>query len=170
MPEEWIKQGDTWVKVIPNHRIDDTAKPSNPKDMIGSDKIPLHLWPETATALGALACLDGMLKYGRTNWRAAGVRASIYVDACRRHLNAYFDEGEDVDPDSGLDHLGHALACLAIIVDARAAGKLTDDRMIRGGYRKYINELTPHVKRLKEKYADKNPKHYTIEDSRPTEG
>lgn len=141
------------------------SKPSNPKDMVGSNKIPYHLWPNTATALGSLACLEGNLKYGRTNWRAAGVKASIYYDACIRHLNAWFDEGEEEDPDSGLPHLAHALACIAIIVDAKAAGKLTDDRLIRGGYRRFIDAITPHVKRLKEKHADKNPRHFYIQDS-----
>lgn len=140
------------------------TKPTNPKDAIGSDKLPLHLWPETATALGALGLLDGMLKYGRSNFREIGVRASIYYDAARRHLNAWF-EGEEADPDSGLPHLAHALACLAILVDAQAAGKLNDDRMVAGGYRKLVNELTPHVARLKALHADKNPKHYTIVDS-----
>ena len=142
------------------------TKPSNPKDMVGSDKIPFHLWPETASAMGAMAILDGNLKYGRTNWRAAGVKVSIYYDALRRHMNAYFDEGEDIDPDSGLSHLSHALACIAIIIDADAAGKLTDDRLVHGGYRKLINQLTPHVGRLKEKHADKKPRHYTIADSK----
>lgn len=142
-------------------------KPSNPKDMVGSNKIPYHLWPETASALGSLALMEGNLKYGRTNWRAAGVKASVYYDALRRHMAAWFDEGEEYDPDSGLDHLAHALACIAIIIDARAAGKLTDDRLIRGGYREYIDKLTPEVKRLKEKHADKHPKHYYIQDSEP---
>lgn len=138
-------------------------KPSNPKDAIGSDKLPLHLWPETATIMGALGLTEGMLKYGRANWRAAGVRASIYYDACRRHLNAWF-EGEEADPDSGLPHLAHALACLAIVVDAQAAGMLVDDRQVRGGYRPFIDAMTAHVKRLKAKYADRTPKHYTIAD------
>lgn len=139
-------------------------KPSNPKDIIGSGKLPLHLWPETATALGAIALLDGALKYGRSNWRVCGIRASIYVDAARRHLNAWF-EGEANDPDSGVDHLGHALACIAIIVDARAIGKLMDDRQIHGGYRIMVDALTPQVARLKVKHADKAPRHYTIGDS-----
>lgn len=141
-------------------------KPSNPKDLVGSNKLPLHLWPETATAHGCLALLDGNLKYGRTNWRAAGVKASIYVDACRRHLNEYFDEGRNVDKDSGLHPLAHALACLAIIVDAEAAGKLTDDRLIHGGYSALVDKLTPNVARLKEKHKDKSPRHYTIADSK----
>lgn len=144
--------------------MDINAKPTNPKDAIGSDKLPLHLWPTTASALGCLGLLDGMLKYGRSNFRAIGVRASIYYDACRRHLDAWF-EGEECDPDSGLPHLAHALACLAIIVDAQAAGKLNDDRAMAAKYREYIKQLTPHVARLKAVHADKNPKHYTIADS-----
>ena len=108
------------------------TKPSNPKDILGSDKIPLHLWPQTATVLGALALLDGTLKYGRGNFRAVGARASIYVDALGRHVSAWF-EGEDVDPDSGLPHMAHALSCIAILVDAEACGKLTDDRQYPGG-------------------------------------
>lgn len=137
----------------------------NPKDAIGAGKLPLFLWPTTATAMGCLGFLDGMLKYGRSNFREVGIRASIYQDAAKRHIDAWF-EGEDTDPDSGLPHLSHALACLAIIVDAQAAGKLTDDRMVAGGYRKLISSLTPHVARLKALHADKNPKHYTIEDSK----
>lgn len=141
------------------------TKPTNPKDAIGSSKMPLHLWPETATILGALGLLDGALKYGRSNWRVAGVRASIYYDAARRHLNAWF-EGEEVDPDSGVPHIGHALACLAIISDAQAAGKLVDDRPIPAGYRAQIDAMTAHVARLKELRADCEPYHFTIADAK----
>jgi Domain of unknown function (DUF5664) len=142
----------------------ESTKPTNPKDLVGSDKLPLHLWPETATILGALGLLAGMLQYGRTNWRVAGVRASIYKDAAKRHIDAWF-EGEEADPDTGLHHLGHALACLAIIVDAEAAGKLVDDRMVRGGYRAWVQKWTPFVAKLKAKYAHLTPKHYTIQDN-----
>ena len=143
---------------------DPTLKPTNPKDAIGSDKLPLHLWPETATLYGCLGLLDGALKYGRSNWRETGVRTTIYVDALRRHVNAWL-EGEDFDPDSGVPHLAHALACLAILVDAQAAGKLNDDRAYPGGYRALVEEMTPHVKRLKEKHKDKSPKHWTVADA-----
>jgi len=140
-------------------------KPTNPKDAVGSSKLPIHLWPETATIMGTMGLLEGMLKYGRSNWREAGVRASIYVDALRRHIGAWF-EGEDNAPDSGLPHLAHALACLAILVDAEAAGQLYDDRQYAGGgYRDLVEECTPHVERLKKKYADKTPKHWTIKDT-----
>ena len=136
------------------------SNPLNPKDAIATNKIPMHLWPSTATAMGAIGLLDGYNKYGRLNWRESGVRASVYVSACQRHLNAWF-EGEDNDLESNLPHLAHALACLAILVDAQAAGKLTDDRQYPGGYRKLMDELTPLVAMVNEKYADKEaPKHY----------
>jgi hypothetical protein len=113
--------------------------------------------------MGCISMLNGMLKYGRSNFRAMGIRASIYYDACCRHLDAWF-EGEEYDPEDNVPHLGAALACLAIITDARAAGKMVDDRCVEGGYRKLRDELTPLVKQLKEHHANREPKHYTIAD------
>jgi hypothetical protein len=139
-------------------------KLTNPKQFAGSAKLPLHLWPETASAMGCIALLDGALKYGRSNFRTSGVQATIYTDACKRHINAWL-EGEDCAEDSGVPHLAHALACLAILVDAQAAGVLNDDRMVAGGYHQLVEDLTPHVNRLKELYKDKQPKHYTIKDN-----
>ncbi len=141
-----------------------TTKPTNPKDVLGSDKVPIHLWPMTATVLGTLGLLDGASKYGRSNWRAIGIRASIYYDAIARHMSAWF-EGEDIDPDSGLPHMAHVLAGAAIIVDAIAGGRFRDDRMYRGGYRALIDAVTPDVARLKEKNAEHDPRHYTIADN-----
>lgn len=144
--------------------VDVSAKPSNPKDMIGSGKLPIHLWPNTATAMGCIGFLNGMLKYGRSNFRIHGIRASIYYDAAKRHLDAWF-EGEETDPDDGVPHLAAALACIAIIVDAQAAGKFNDDRAVAGGYRALVERLTPQVAYLKKLHAAKEPKHYTIADN-----
>lgn len=155
----------TQLRTSPNETLpqDERMKLTNPKDAIGSNKLPLHLWPETATLMGTLGLLDGALKYGRGNYRAIGVRATIYIDACKRHLNAWL-EGEECAPDSGVPHLAHALACLAIIVDAEAAGQLNDDRQFPGGYHALVEKLTPHVARLKDLHKDKSPQHYTIAD------
>jgi hypothetical protein len=143
------------------------TKPTNPKDAIGAGKLPLHLWPTTATAMGCIGMAEGAMKYGRGNFRKHGIRASIYVDACKRHIDAWF-EGEEFAPDSGSPHLSNALACLAIIIDARAAGKMVDDRAFNGaGYRKLVEELTPHVARLKDLFSGKDPHHYTIGDNDP---
>jgi hypothetical protein len=139
-------------------------KNTNPKDAFACQKLPLHLWPATATAAGCLGMLDGAMKYGRANWRVSGVRASVYFDAACRHLNAWF-EGEAADPDSGLPHLSHALACLAILVDAEAAGRMFDDRQVPGGYRALVDDLSQHVNRLKDEHVDRvPPRHFTIAD------
>lgn len=143
---------------------------TNPKDAIGSAKLPLHLWPVSATAYGSLALLDGASKYGRNNWRATPVRASVYVAAALRHLAAYA-EGQDRCPASKLPHLGHALACLAILADAGAAGTLVDDRNYPGGYETLAEELAPLVPMIQAAYAGRDePKHYTIADALPAAG
>lgn len=150
----YVKAGDH-AQHIPD------AKDTNPKDGIGATKLPLHLVPLTAVAVASLAHLEGACKYGTWNWRVAGVRASIYVDAALRHIGAWLN-GEDADPDSGVPHLGHALACLNIIIDAKAAGKLYDDRTPPVNIRKLLDELTPHVQRIKDKHKTRNPRHYNF--------
>ena len=139
-----------------------TTKETNPKDALGSDKLPLHLWPTTATAAGSIALLNGALKYGRANWRESGVRASIYRDAMHRHIDDWF-EGNDDDPEDGVPNLWAVLACAAILVDAQAAGKFIDDRNYKGqGYRALKDKATAHVKRLKLLHAERDPFHFTI--------
>src|ERR1043165_4084176 len=110
-----------------NRHKNPETKQSNPKDIIGSDKVPMGLVPAVTMAYLALGHLEGDLKYGRTNWREAGVRTMIYVDACLRHIEK-FKDGEWEDPTTKVPHLANALACLSIIIDAHHTGKLTDDR------------------------------------------
>lgn len=102
-------------------------KPTNPKDAVGCKKVPLGLVPSTAMAYQAMVHLHGAIKYGAYNWRAAGVRSTIYYDAMLRHLGAWLN-GQDDDPDSGQPHLAHVAACCNIILDAKECGKLNDDR------------------------------------------
>lgn len=146
--------------------VDPTMKDINPKDAIAADKMPLHLWPESATILGCLALLDGASKYGRANWRGTEVLWSVYFSAARRHMLKMIC-GEDADEDSGLPHEAHILACWAIILDARVAGTLVDDRDYKGaGVLKLLKDMTPMVKKIKATHADKKPKHWTIKDNK----
>ena len=64
-------------------------------------------------------------------------------------------------------HLGAALACIAILIDAHYAGSLIDNRKYPGGYLKMIPGCEAHVERLRALHADKNPIHYTIADGPP---
>lgn len=101
----------------------------NPKDLVGVTKVPtLSLIPSTALVQLGRAMENGGKKYGPFNWRAHPVKSSIYVDAAMRHLMAWQDGEEDAE-DSGVHHLGHAMACFAILLDAQEAGNLIDERV-----------------------------------------
>lgn len=103
------------------------VKESNPKDVVGTKKVPYSTVPAGPLAELGLAMLEGALKYGRHNYRAVGVRTSVYYDACRRHLDAFW-EGQDTDPDSGLPHIVKAIACLVVLRDSQLIGNVVDDR------------------------------------------
>lgn len=104
------------------------TKDTNLKDAVGIRK-----WRQFFCIPASVVCelgvgmLEGARKYGRYNWRAAGVRASVYVDAAEGHIMAW-KMGEDIDPDSGLSHLVKAMASLAVLRDAQVSGMMVDDR------------------------------------------
>lgn len=106
-------------------------KESNPKQAIGTRKAPASCVSQAVMSEIALAMLDGACKYGRHNQRAAGVRASTYYDAARRHLDRWY-EGEDLDPDmpegARLSNITKAIAGLVVLRDGMLAGKFEDDR------------------------------------------
>lgn len=76
----------------------------------------------------AIVHSHGADKYGERNWRVDPIKASTYEAAILRHFMAYFYEREDLDPDSGLNHLYHIRACCAVMLDAEMSGTLIDDR------------------------------------------
>lgn len=104
------------------------SKPSNPKDAAAFGKrIAWSVIPWRVLAGLALALAEGAWKYGRHNYRPAGVRASVYIDACLRHLFAWV-EGQDIDPASNLSHIDKAMACLVVLRDSMLQGNWDDDR------------------------------------------
>lgn len=140
-------------------------KPTNPKDAIGSNKLPLHLVPSALNIYASLAFLEGALKYGAGNYRAIGVRFSIYIAALERHLQKVKD-GEWADKTTGVPHFSSILACVGIILDAKHCGKLTDDRLPSVPTAQLIQEMEAHVPRLKKQFEHCHPKHYTILDEK----
>jgi hypothetical protein len=144
-----------------------SEKDTNPKDIIGTSKAPLSCVPIPVLIEMGLGMLEGASKYGRHNWRRAGIRNSVYFDAAIRHLFAWW-EGEDNDPDSGLSHITKALCTLAVLRDAQMAGMVTDDRPPKTnalpGVEPFYAWPNCMAERIIERHADKNPKHYTIKD------
>jgi hypothetical protein len=104
-----------------------TPPDDNPKTIFGLIKPSTRAIPPIAILRLGAVMEHGARKYGRFNWREHTVTVSVYTDAIMRHLMAYVD-GEDLDPESGMDHLAHIMACCALVLDAKAMGKLNDDR------------------------------------------
>lgn len=143
------------------------TKPSNPKDVIGSRKIDLGLVPDTAVLCMATALTEGALKYGRFNWRIAGVRASIYHAAAKRHMAKYWN-GQDQEPATTVHHLDSAMTCLAIMRDAMLYGKLTDDRPPcpnENAMAEAIDGQEKTVAWLKDLFKEHTPHQFTIADT-----
>lgn len=120
---------------------------TNPKDAVGSRKLSLSLVPDIAIAHEAAALTVGAARYGKNNWRAHPVQAMIYVDAALRHLSLW-KNGEEYS-EEGVHHLGHARACLAILLDAMEIGNLIDDRDVtehtEDVYAALLNDLNTWV-------------------------
>lgn len=68
----------------------------------------------------------GALKYKPNNWRL-GLRWSDTFASLLRHLLA-FNEGEDIDEESGLPHIDHAMCQLLFLSDYYHTGTGEDDR------------------------------------------
>lgn len=136
-------------------------KPSNPKDIIGSNKLPLGLVPTTTKCYLALGHSEGHIKYGLYNFREAGVRASIYVDALERHMGKWIN-GEEEDPETGVPHLANAITCLSIIIDAKECNKLIDDRPKSVSIGGLIERFSTKLMHLKSLFGHKRPIDYFI--------
>jgi len=111
-------------------RKDDQAKPR--MDLVSSHAL-----------LGLGAVLHyGAEKYDAHNWRG-GMEWSRLTGAAMRHLLA-FQGGEDIDPESGLPHIDHALCCLMFLSEFQKTGCGTDNRYqeMPGKAEKIITEIS----------------------------
>lgn len=142
-------------------------KPSNPKDAIATNKTPIHLVSSIATIYASIAQYLGNVKYGAWNWRGAGIRYSIYYSALMRHMFRWWN-GEENDPADGTPHLANALCCLNIIIEGMYMKNAADDRPPRVNLDEAMKTVEDLMPKIREKYADKNPKHWSILDPVPS--
>lgn len=86
--------------------------------------IPPEALIEIARVLGF-----GAAKYGVNNWRKDGDNTSWIrtYSSIQRHLNAWLS-GEDVDPESGMNHLSHAATQIMILMVHQMEHPEVDDR------------------------------------------
>jgi hypothetical protein len=85
------------------------------------------LVPDTLLIFAAMGFAEGDSKYIGYNFRVAGVRASVYIAALRRHLMRYAN-GEWADKKTGVPHLASVAACAGILIDGHVLGNIVDDR------------------------------------------
>lgn len=91
------------------------------------DKISYALVPQEAVDELAKVLNFGAGKYTPHNWRK-GLKYSRCYDAMLRHLFAWWG-GEDIDKESGLSHLAHAMCCLSFLITYQTDGSEgLDDR------------------------------------------
>ena len=83
--------------------------------------IPTHLLESTAMVFGY-----GAKKYAAWNW-AKGMPWTKVIGCMKRHLAA-LERGEDIDPESGLPHIGHLMCNALMLEHYMATYKEGDDR------------------------------------------
>lgn len=124
---------------------DKIPESTNPKDRIGLAKVSYTKVPAIAILHTAHAMMNGSAKYGPYNWREHEVLTSAYIDAAHRHLDSWW-EGEEEASDSHVHHIGHLMACGAILLDSQANGVMRDDRpQSNGSYARVLSELNAKI-------------------------
>ena len=73
--------------------------------------------PRTLVEVGKVLTF-GAAKYDEHNWKKLDNLQNRYTGAALRHIFAHM-AGEELDPETGLDHLAHALCCLMFKLEAK---------------------------------------------------
>jgi len=89
-------------------------------------KLRLSLVPQSLIESVAHAMTDGAKKYGARNWEK-GFKWDVPLDSLDRHLGKW-KKGEDIDGESGLPHLAHVAANLAMLIEYSTTFKQGDHR------------------------------------------
>lgn len=82
------------------------------------EKPRMYLLPPKALTEVAKVLTFGANKYDEDNWKKLDNLQNRYTGAALRHIFAHMD-GEELDPETGLDHLAHALCCLLFKLEAK---------------------------------------------------
>ena len=89
-----------------------------------SDKPRMDLLDPHAMEQLAKVLTFGASKYAAHNWRQ-GLHKSRLLAAALRHLFAYLG-GQDLDPETGLSHVAHAMCCCMFLLGLEHRTELDD--------------------------------------------
>ena len=76
-----------------------------------SEKPRMNLLPPKAIVEISKVLTFGAAKYDAENWRKLDDLQNRYTAGALRHIFAHMD-GEELDPETNLSHLAHAMCCL----------------------------------------------------------
>ena len=93
---------------------------------LDNEKPQLGLIPYSALMEEAYVLGYGIEKYGTHNWRQ-GLQWQRLINSALRHIHA-FNNGEDLDSESGLHHLAHARCSLGFLIEYSITHPELDDR------------------------------------------
>jgi len=93
---------------------------NNGKTRLAMIPLDCHKWEADGFEYGAS-------KYEMDNWRK-GQKISTQMDSLFRHLEAFYYENEDIDPESKVHHLGLAQCNLSMMINTLRNHKELDDR------------------------------------------
>ena len=93
-----------------------------------ADKARMDLLSNVALKELSKVLAFGASRYGEHNWRQ-GIETSRLLGAMLRHILAYQD-GETLDPETGLSHIAHAMASAMFILELAVTRPDLDNRYI----------------------------------------
>ena len=79
-------------------------------------KLEYGLLPPLALEETVKVLTFGAQKYERDNWQKVPDSKRRYFDAMQRHVWSW-KQGEQLDPESGIHHLAHAMCCLMFLYE-----------------------------------------------------
>ena len=83
---------------------------------IDGNKLEYGLLPPLALEETVKVLTFGAQKYERDNWQVVPDSKRRYFDALQRHVWAW-KQGEQIDTESGIHHLAHAMCCLMFLYE-----------------------------------------------------
>tara|TARA_B100001094_G_scaffold172014_1_gene166324 strand:- start:9041 stop:9463 length:423 start_codon:yes stop_codon:yes gene_type:complete len=99
-------------------------------------KPQLYLLPPKSINEVGKVLTFGAEKYDPHNWRKVDDLQNRYTSAALRHIFAHID-GEDVDEETGLSHLAHAMCCLLFKLEDQLIGESEEERTRETDTREY---------------------------------
>ena len=114
-----------WQDAKGNRGVDDNTFVTenlqlNPPLPIGrkfdGGKLEYGLLPPLALEETVKVLTFGAQKYERDNWQKVPDSKRRYFDALQRHVWAW-KQGEQIDQESGIHHLAHAMCCLMFLYE-----------------------------------------------------